>query len=221
MHWINNFLPRLPNLLLPVGVTFLILSGCSKTVTVELPPRVDLKEWPVIGIVEFTAGQHDELAQSATQKFLMQIQSAQPGVRLLELGAKGDVLAAVQRKELGIDAIKAIGVKYGVDAVFTGELVVTEAKPSVSFSRDLSKASAGASVNGELNAKLQETSTAATVWSNGAHGNWSLGELNLGSDGLSGGGYKDPAEIYDGMIRELAEVATQDFRHRYEKRKAN
>jgi hypothetical protein len=186
---------------------------------VKLPPQVDLKEWPVIGIVEFTADTHRELAPEATRKFIMNLQSAQPGVRLLELGGESELLQAVQRKAMDPDAIKAIGAKYGVQAVFSGRLRVTENTPTVTFSRDLSSASAGASINGGLDAKLQETSTGATVWSNGAHGEWSIGGLTLGAGGISDAGYTDPKEKYEAMIRELVEVATDDFRPRYEKRK--
>lgn len=221
MRSINDVFRYLRATSILIGGIALLISGCSKTVTVQLPPRVDLAEWPVIGIVEFTADQHRDLAPSATQKFLMYVQNAQRGVRLLELGGQEEILKSIQHKHLDIDAIKAIGEKYGVQAVLTGRVLVTEAKPDVSFSRDLSTASAGASINGELNAKLQETSTGSTVWSNGAHGKWSIGGVTLGSGGLSNIGYADPKEKYDQIIRELAEVATEDFRFRYEKRKAN
>lgn len=196
----------------------LFVSGCAKAITVEIPPRVDLKSWPVIGIVDFTADTHQELAHAATQKFLMQIQSAQPGVRLLELGSKEQVLQALQRRELNPEAIKAIGDKYGVQAVLLGRLEISDVKPSVAFSPDLTAASAGASVDGALSAKLLETATGATVWSNGAHGKWAVGGVTLSSNGLSNIGYTDPKEKYEQMLRDLARVATNDFRPRYEKR---
>lgn len=199
----------------------LLLSACSKTVTVEVPPRVDLSEWPVVGVVEFTTETNKALAQDATQQFIMQLQSAQPGVRILELGEQNALLEAVQRSRIDPDAIKQIGLKYGVQAIFTGKLQVAEAKPDVSFSRDLSTASAGASINGGLDAKLQETNTGATVWSNGAHGKWSIGGLTFGGKGISDVEYTDPNDKYDEMIRELAEVATNDFRPTYEKRKVD
>jgi hypothetical protein len=221
MNQFNVLMRRMRSPLFPIAALMLLLAGCSKTVTVQLPPRVDLAEWPVIGVVQFSSDTHGKLAESSTQKFIMNLQSAQPGVRLLELGGRDELLQAIAHKEMDPAAIKAIGQKYGVQAVFTGQLSVTEAKPNVSFSRDLSSASAGASINGKLDAKLQETATGATAWSNGAHGKWSIGGLTLGSGGISDVGYSDPDEKYEEMIRELANVATNDFRPRYEERDAD
>lgn len=206
---------------LAASAAFILLTGCANTVTVEIPPRVDLKEWPVIGVIKFNAEQHNELAQDATQKFIMHLQNAQPGVRVLELGSKAELLQAMKRSELNPETIKAIGVQYGVQAVLSGRLQVTEGKPDVKFSPDLSSASASTSINGSLDAKLQETSTGASVWSNGAHGKWSIGGVTLSSGmGISNVGYTDPQEKYEEMLRDLAKVATDDFRPRYERRKA-
>ncbi len=202
-------------------VLLIYLSGCTKTITVELPPQVDLKSWPVIGIVDFAADTHKDLAPAATQKFMMRIQSAQPGVRLLELGSKEQVLQALHRRELDPETIKSIGDKYGVQAVLLGRLEISDVKPSVAFSPDLTAASANASVNGELSAKLLETATGATVWSNGAHGKWSVGGVTLTSGGLSNVGFIDPKEKYEQMLRDLTWTATNDFRPRYEKHQVN
>jgi hypothetical protein len=149
----------------------LLLAGCAgRTVTVEIPPRVGLRTWPLIGVVEFSAGTRPELAAAATKQFLIDLQNAQPGLRLLELGSTQAVLREVNRGHLDPDAIKAIGARFGVDAVLTGSLETTEVPPDISFSPDLKSLHAQVSVKGELFAKLQETATGATVWSSGAHG---------------------------------------------------
>lgn len=216
-----NGFDKLLHPLIAFTALLFFISGCSKTITVEIPPQVDLKSWPVIGIVDFAADTHKELSPAATQKFMMQIQSAQPGVRLLELGSKEQVLQALQRRELDPETIKAIGAKYGVQAVLLGRLDISDVKPNIKFSPDLTAASANASVNGELSAKLHETATGATVWSNGAHGKWSVGGVTLTSGGLSNVGFTDPKEKYEQMLRDLTRVATNDFRPRYEKRPVN
>lgn len=220
MTRLNDSLCSLSRPFLAGAAFLLLISGCANTVTVEIPPRVALNEWPVIGVIRFNADQHNELAPAATQKFIMHLQNAQPGVRVLELGSKAELLQAMQRSELNPETIKAIGKQYGVQAVFSGRLQVTEGKPDVKFSPDLSSASASASINGSLDAKLQETSTGASVWSNGAHGKWSIGGVTLSSGmGLSNVGYTDPQEKYEEMLRDLAKVATNDFRPTYERRK--
>lgn len=204
--------------ILPLFVALFVFSGCSgRTVTVEIPPKVDLSAWPVIGIVDFTADTHEELSPEATQKFLAQLQSAQPGTRLLELGREENVLLAVNRNTLDPEAIKAIGRKYGVAAVLAGRLEVSEATPRINLSPDLKSFSAKASVKAALSAKLRETATGATVWTNGAHGQWKVAGMDLGSTGLANVSISDPAERYDQMLGELADVATRDFRPRYER----
>lgn len=201
-------------------VALLLLAGCAgKTVTVEIPPLVDLKTWPLIGVVEFSAPTHPELAAAATKQFLSDLQRSQPGVRLLELGTARAVLQGVNRLELDPQAIKAIGSRYGVDAVLTGSLEVTSLTPDISFSGDLKSMRAKVSVKGELYAKLQEASTGASVWSNGAHGTWSLARANIDAAGLTNLDFTPATESYGKMIRDLAWTATNDFRPRYEKRR--
>ncbi len=72
--------------LLVLGMIPLILIGCAPKVMVL--PRIDLKVYDNVGIVEFSSNAEGNLDQFATQKFLEAIQSSQPGVRILELGNK-------------------------------------------------------------------------------------------------------------------------------------
>jgi hypothetical protein len=192
----------------------LLLAGCgAKTVTVEIPPPVDLRAWHLIGVIDFSADTHPELAAAATKQFMIDLQSAQPGVRLLELGNSRTLLQGVNRGQLDPETIKAISARFGVDAVLTGNLEVSEAAPDISFSPDLKSLHAKVSVKGELFAKLQEAATGATVWSNGAHGTWSLARANFNANSI---GFSPAREGYNGMLRDLAWTATRDFRPRYE-----
>jgi hypothetical protein len=196
------------------------LLACSKTIVVTHPPAVDLKALGTIGVVPFRVdgvlpGEHD-----VTHRFLATMQASQPGVRLLELGPEQDVLAAVGKEGLGIDAVKAIGARYGVDALLTGRLAITEARPSVFVGPNLDSLHAGASVHGSLQARLQETRTAATVWTNGAHGDYSLGSLHLtGNGGPPTMCWPDADSQYETMLGELVAVTTNNFRPTYERRR--
>src|SRR5215212_6746934 len=74
----------------------MLILGCSstKTVRVAVAPRMDLRPYPVVGIVTFTSNRNDgELDRLATQKFLESVQAAQPGTRVVELGSQQEVLA--------------------------------------------------------------------------------------------------------------------------------
>jgi hypothetical protein len=90
--------------------------------------------------------------------------------------------------------------------------------PDIHISPSLDSLSASAKVNADLSAKILETATGATVWSNGAHGRWSMGGLRYSAGNLSNLHYEAPDEQYRKMILDLASVATNDFRPTYEVR---
>src|SRR5256714_1884709 len=110
------------SLIAPILVLSLLLSGCSSTVVVTVPPRMDLKGYATLGVVDFTSNASGAAGARATQQLQEQIQSAQPGTRFIDLGSREAVLAAVGRNQLDADTAKRIGKKYGVDAVFFGEI---------------------------------------------------------------------------------------------------
>lgn len=211
----------MPRFVRPIAVAIaaLLLLACSKTIVVSIPPLVDLKQYRVVGVIDFAVDRTVPPNQDITHRFIATLQSSQPGSRFLELGDEQAVLAEVKRSSLDLQAIKAIGNHYGVDALLTGEMLVTEAKPSFSFdARNLSSASASASVEANLRGKLRETATGATAWTNGAHTKRSLGSVGLNSNGLTGS-VTSRDQVYATMIDDLLRVATQDFRPTYERRK--
>jgi len=108
--------------------------GCAHTVVVEIPPKIDLKSYKTIGIVEFSSNSRESLNQIATQKFMGVIQNAQPQVRFLELGPEDQLVKKLGRNSLDIEAIKAIEKKYGVSSIFTGSFEISDVKPKVIWS---------------------------------------------------------------------------------------
>ena len=196
------------------------LIGCGgKKITVEIPPQVDLKTLGTIGIIPFDVQSDGQLPGDITLKFIQFLQSAQPGVPILELDNHDDVLREVGFASLDTEAVKAIGNKYGIESLFTGSLVVTHSIPDVKFGQDLNSMSAASYVRGTLDARLLQTSAGATIWSNGAHGKWKLAGLNLASGGLTSIGMNNVEDTYNKMLQELARVGTLDFRKSYETRR--
>lgn len=201
------------------GAALLLLFACgTPMVRVRIPPRVDLKTWPLIGVVDFTTNGYPPLAKEATEKFIQNLEAAQPGSRLLELGDGSRILAELHRSTFDSGTIKAMGARYGVAAVLTGHLAVSGMTPDIHLAPGAEAFSAAAKVNSDLSAKLLETATGATVWSNGAHGRYSMGGLHYGGGGLVNLHYQDPGAQYHKMILDLAAVATNDFRPTYEER---
>lgn len=202
-----------------LGATLILLFGCgTPTVRVRVPPRVDLKSWPLIGVVDFTTNGYPPLAKEATEKFIQNLEAAQPGTRLLELGNGEEILRELHRNAFDPGTIRAMGTRYKVDAVLIGHLEVSGMTPDIHVSPSMDALSASAKVSADLSAKLLETATGAIVWSNGAHGRWSLGGLRYDGGGVANLHYDAPGNKYRKMILDLASVATDDFRPTYEER---
>lgn len=192
------------------------LSGCAHYVTVERPPIANAKGYRAVGLIEFTVTEEYHLAPEVTRRFQATVMSSQPGVRILELGKLEDVLKRIGHSTLDPAALAAIGKTYNVDALLTGEMQVSKAKPHVQMNDlRLGRINASVEVKGNLDAKLRETATGVTVWSNGAYGTWQLGGMGVGGGGGLRAGVSDPIRKYDEMLNDLIRVATQDFRPTY------
>ncbi len=189
-----------------------MLWGCSSTVLVPVPPRMDLKSYGTLGIVEFASNSDRIINVHATRKFQEQIQSAQPGTRFIELGNRETVLAAVGGRQLDADALTKIGEKYGVTAIFLGDIVYSDPKTSVKIS-DLTKLEGGvrAEVRADISSRLVETRTGASVWSSSAWVRRQIGRLNVSAErGVSGAtSTSNPREE---MMPALVYQLTHDFR---------
>jgi len=77
-----------------------LVLGCSHTVVVPVPPRMDLKSVGTLGLVEFASNADAALSSRATREFEAQIHAAQPGTRLVDLGSREALLAAVGSRQL-------------------------------------------------------------------------------------------------------------------------
>lgn len=199
--------------------TVLALWGCAKTITVTVPPRVDLKAFPIIGLIEFDAQPPGELGPDATQKFLGNLQAAQPGVRVLELGSRGKVLHEVRMTDLDALAIRAIGEKYGVEAVLSGSVELSEIQPDVKLYSDLSALTAQVKIGGKMCGKLWDSANGATIWSNSSWGSWSVAKINLVEGGAGSFSYRDPSEKRNQILMSLVRALNGDFWSTYETRK--
>ena len=193
--------------------------GCAHTVVVEIPPKIDLKSYKTIGIVEFSSNSRESLNQIATQKFMGVIQNAQPQVRFLELGPEDQLVKKLGRNSLDIEAIKAIEKKYGVSSIFTGSFEISDVKPKVSIGTDLSSVRASAVVNISMVSKHWDTVSGATIWSNSRQGHWKVAGIHSNSKDISFS-VNNPEDQYGLYLEDLAFAVTDHFRPHYEKRNA-
>lgn len=188
------------------------LWGCSQTVVVPVPPRMDLSGFGTLGIVEFASNADAAIDARITREFQAHIHAAQPGTRIVELGTRAALLAAVGGAQLDAEALRRIGDKYGVGAIFLGDLVYSEPKTDVRVG-DVAKLEGGVrtEVRGDISGRLVETRTGANVWSSSAWARRQVGRLNVSAErGVSGSlRSADPREE---MLPALVFHLTQDFR---------
>jgi hypothetical protein len=196
--------------------------GCSSTryITEEIPPQVDLRAYRTIGVLDVVVSNHSaELQRDATRKFIASLQNAQPGTRLLELGAERQVLAALGKNRLDAAAIKAICRKNDVDALITGRIDVSEVNPSLNFGKKMTSLSAKATVNASMAAKLYEMPSGASLWSDVVSGKWTIAGFKWSESALSKVQVNDPNEKYNRMVSDLVYAVTRSLRPSYRKRR--
>jgi hypothetical protein len=196
-----------------------ILFACSHTQKVLVPPRIDLKTYKAIGVIDFSSAAKSDLCEYLTQNYIQTVQSAQPGVRFLELGSKAHVLAHVNRKELDLEAIKSIGGAYHVDALIFGQFSATDPKPHVRLSSTWQSMQAGAVVEASLITKIWETDSGVILWTNSTARKKKVAGLYANTNGDIKFGASDPEEAYGHLVPELVYANTADFRSYYEYRK--
>ena len=190
------------------------LVGCSHThsVMVPVPPRVDLKPYGTIGIVDFISNGDRATSTQAMRQFEEQVQEAQPGTRFLELGSRDAVLAGVASSEFNPESLRRIGQKYGVKAVVLGEVVYSEPRTDIKVA-DITRLEGGvrSELRADISGRLLETATGAGVWTRSAWTKRQLSSLNVSAQrGVSGSLAKtDPREE---MLTTLVYHLTHDFR---------
>jgi hypothetical protein len=201
--------PRVARAALLVALVW--LPACQREPSVQVPPRVDLAAWPVIGIVEFGGASRAEYSELATRHFVEMLHAAKPGVRILELGSERRVLDEIGRTELDFEAVRALGERYEVDAVFTGELTLSALKPHVNVSQYWDAVRAGAGVRGELTARLFETRSGATLWSRVSNANAEVAHFSLPAGSSPSIGAVDPSDANTLLVRRLVAAQSGDF----------
>lgn len=190
-------------------VVLLVLS-CGKKVMV--PPRIDLTEHEILGIIEFKCSNEGELGALATKKFMEVSRVDQGLVKIKELGTEKEILKAVGQRKLNQDAYKAIGLKYGVSTIITGELDVSNIRPDVTISPGFGYMGFGAEVDASLTAQMVEVVDGASIWSGSAKSTESVGHVSIFGGKAFAFDADDPDKAYGKLIDNLVDETTIDFR---------
>ena len=203
---------------LVIVATMFTVFGCSHTEKVRVPPRVKLKTYHTIGVIEFSTNAEDTLKPYVTQNFIQNIQSAQPGTRILELGNKDQLLRSLGHSRLNPETIQSIGRKYNVDALILGHFEVSEIKPKINVYTAAKTLNAKAYIEAALRTRILETDSGATFWTRATSGKTHVAKIYLMEGGSFSFGVSDPREKYGKLVPHLVYANTMDFRSQYEYR---
>jgi hypothetical protein len=189
------------------------LPGCSSTVVVSVPPRMELRSYGTLGIVQFSSNSDGAIDVLATRQFQEQVQAAQPGTRFIELGSRQALLGAVGAAQLDADAARKIGAKFGVAAIFLGEIVYAEPKADVKVT-DLARLDGAvrAEIRGDISARLIEAASGASVWSSSAWARRQIGGVRVSADQGISASVSSKADPRRDMVPALVYQLTHDFR---------
>ena len=188
-----------------------ITTNCGRKVMV--PPRIDLSQHEVVGMIQFQCDKKGELAPFTTQKFTEAIRRDQEMIRIIDLRTEGEVLKETGHDKLSKAAFQAIGETYEVATIFTGELLISDIRPNISVGLlFLIGASVSAEVDATLDVRMVETESGASLWSTSVSATREIGNVTI----FEGGGFvfdaEDPERAYGKLVNALVEEASQDFR---------
>lgn len=186
--------------------------GCASApfTATKVPPRVNLEGYRALGLVEFSANNSDTIGAQTTRQFESHIQSAQPSTRLIDLGSREALLAAVGSEQLDAKALRKIGRKYGVDAIFVGDLTYTVPRTEAAVS------DAGLPAGGELRAEiaytLMETRSGDSIWRNSASARRPFDGMKIAATQRTGAAPRVATNAHEEMVPALVYRLTEDFR---------
>jgi hypothetical protein len=192
------------------------LPGCGGS-KVMVPPLIDLQQHEVLAIIEFTTSDDGELGPLATRRFMEWVRVDQGLVRMVELGTEAEALSEIGGTRLNRAAYQELGRRHEVATIFTGVLEVSDIRPAVSITPDLSALGAAADVDAELTVQMVETASGASLWSRSASVTQRVGHISVFQGDVSFDA-EDPERAYGELVDALVEAVTRDFRVSWERR---
>jgi hypothetical protein len=199
-------------------IALTLLAGCSSKVWVMIPPDVDLTGYERIGLIEFSSTDPG-LRALATRQFQQEVQSAQPGLRVVELGDGRQLLQSVGRSTLDAEAVELIAARHDLDALFIGDLELSKVTPRIDLSVSLIELRGRADIHAMMSARLVERDGGATVWTCSSRDTITIAHADVASSGIGSIGAADPEGRYGPLVEGLASRIAADFRAEYIRRR--
>ena len=198
---------------LAAALLLVLTSGCAgrNYETVRLPPRIDLRQHEMIGVIEFETQSDGELGRLATRRFTELARRDQGMVRIVTFGS--DSAAARD-----VAAFRALGREHGLQTIVVGELTVSDIRPDISIAATLRSGSLSARVDATLSVRMIETATGASIWSSSARATKDVGHVSVIAGGKFVFDAEDPERAYGGLVDTLVAQVTRDFQVSWERR---
>lgn len=195
-----------------------VIVGCAaNSQAVMVPPRIDLKQHEMIGVIEFDASSRGELGPLVTRRFTEEARRDQGLVRMIGVGSEAEAIRSVGGRDLGVETFKELGRAHGVQTILTGELTVSKVRPDLKLAPGLRAGSLTAQVEATLSVQLIEAATGASLWSSSATATRSVGQISVFKGGDFVFDADDPEKAYAPLVDALVSHVTQDFRVRWER----
>lgn len=205
---------RLASALLCLGA-LVVTAACAgaRYETVTIPPRVDLAQHQLIGIIEFDSPDQRELAPMVTARFIESARGDQGLVRMVFLRSEGRRPDATR--------LRQIADEHGLRTILVGDLRVSRVRPSMSVSDSLSSASVSGAIEATLTVEMIEPETGASLWSASGRAHETVGGLSVQGAKHVDFGAVDPRAAYNDMVDILVNQVTRDLRGSWERRRVS
>jgi hypothetical protein len=180
---------------------------------VMVPPKIDLTQHEVVGIIEFGPPSEGELGPYVTKKFTEAIRRDQGIVRIVELGTEAEVLKSIGRDRLDKAAFQALGERYDVRTIFAGEVEASVRPADLSVMPGVGYVNIEAEMEVSLDAQMVETFSGASIWSGSESETKKVGGISIFGSRDFDFDAENPDKVIDDLIEEVVEEVTRDFRN--------
>lgn len=193
-------------------IFFVFLSVCCAPL-VRVPPGIDLLSLEKIGLITFNVENAEgALDEIATQHFLEELQRAQQGIRIIEIGKMDEVLAKVRENTMNPQAAEAIGEEFGVSSFFFGKILVSDIKPKIDIASIVNSLRVRATFDVFMSARLVDVDNGAILWTDSVDREGNLAYLHLSKGMVPSFTVRDQDKTYRGMINQMIRRLTIDLR---------
>ncbi len=214
---------RIPSAVMAV-VALAVMIGCAGAnrapalQPVRLPPRIDLKQHEMIGVMQFSSPSGSRLGPLATRRFTESIRRDQGLVRIVDVRPETGAARSSAPSRPDQETFKALGLKNGVNTIMTGELKVSSVRPNVQVSALMRSGQVTAQVDATLEVQMIETATGASIWSRSGSATRSVGQVSVFGGKDFSFDADDPDRAYGDLVDFLVEQVARDFHATWERR---